>query len=184
MKLLMVAALMSATPAICQTARSIIPEAEKLVHFAVQATPDGSSAGRRQVTEAFGDYCHAVLAKMPTNTPREDEWVASEAKTTDVAKVQRLTLSREYNRREMKKVFSSCIKSIEEISQLQSTSERNERVARREAAEFISMAIDFNQSVDFYASHADLKPDMLGLDFLPAIRRALLLAALHAMGDQ
>jgi hypothetical protein len=42
-----------------------------------------------------------VLNVLPTNTPEEDAWVEAEGNTTDLAKVQRLVATPQYNRREV-----------------------------------------------------------------------------------
>src|SRR5262245_50525761 len=69
------------------------PATRELIGMSVTPETDLSLPGRRKFVRVVATYCREVLAALPTNTPREDDWVAAEMKTTDVAKVGRLTSS-------------------------------------------------------------------------------------------
>jgi hypothetical protein len=55
-----------------------------------------------------------------------------------------------------------------------------------EAANLVSLAINFNSDIDIeiYAKNLEMKSEELGLDFLNAVRWALLVASLRTLEQQ
>jgi hypothetical protein len=125
-------------------------------------------------------YCREVLKKLPTNTPTEDAWVASEGHTNDMAKVRRLVSSREYSRSELKETFVSCEKTTAKLIEPSALSREFE------AVNLISLAVTFNSEsdIELYASKTELKSKELGFDFLHSVRWALLIAALRTLENK
>jgi hypothetical protein len=159
------------------------PTARELVSITVMPSSDYTRPGRAKFVNVLATYCTEVLKALPTNTPTEAAWVRAEGNTSDMEKIRRLLSSPEFSRFELKSVFESCVESTANIVRIQKLTERNDSVARSEAAEFLSIALALNDDSDIlaYASHAGLSSRAWKLDFLPSIRRALLVAALRTL---
>ena len=159
--------------------------AEQLVSMAVNPSTPLAKAQRLQLTDLLLTYCRDVLAALPTNTPAEAGWVANEMKTTDMNKVMRLSSSREYARHSLQDTFQAC---VDRASKLGAEQNRNRatNISRFEAANLVSLAVNFNSTDDVltYARRAGLDVDQFRLDFMTAIRRMLLFASLRALEEQ
>jgi hypothetical protein len=161
-------------------AQDQIPAARELVTIAVRPDTDYTKTGRVRLVRLLSVYCREVIKILPTNTPAEDAWVASEGNTTDIAKVRRLTASREYSRSKLTEIFVRC-------EQITDTLIKPGALAvEYEAANLVSLAINFNSDVDIeiYAKNLDIKSEEIGLDFLHAVRWALLVASLRTLEKQ
>jgi len=146
----------------------------QILRFAFSSKPYDEAA-RAELAKQFGAYCSGVLESLPTNTPAEAAWVTEEAKTTDDAKIARLTQTKEWARHQLKEVFSTCSAKVSEIQAAQS---RKHRVF--ESASFLSLALDFNDSGDlqFYAKQIGAKDKLLAIN---SLRRTLMIAALRTL---
>jgi hypothetical protein len=78
----------------------------ELATFASRPASDYTATFRAKLIQTLAAYCQEVLNALPTNTPAEDAWVASEQKTTDATKITRLLGSKEYSRSILKNMFS------------------------------------------------------------------------------
>jgi hypothetical protein len=92
-------------PAIAQQE---IPAVRALLALAIRPDADFSRAGRVRFTEALGTFCRDVAAAIPTNTPRETDWVLAEMKTSDINRIKRLARSAEYSRHYLSDIFKEC----------------------------------------------------------------------------
>jgi hypothetical protein len=149
--------------------------ARELIGIGASFKPENyTQSGRAKIVRLVAAYCREVLNVLPTNTPEEDAWVEAEGNTTDLAKVQRLVATPQYNRREAKYVFSTCEEKA---------GKGLDGTGSREAAAFISLALNFHdpRSVESYASRAGLNVKALGLDFIGTVQRSLLLAAMYSL---
>jgi hypothetical protein len=155
-------------------AQEQIPAARELISIAVRPDFDYTKLGRAKFVRLLSAYCREILRRLPTNTPSEDAWVASEGKTSDMAKVRRLTSSREFSRKELKDTFSACEQTTDKLIKPDGLS------VAYEAANLVSLSVTFNNDGDIaiYAPKAEVNPKELGFDFLPSVRRSLLVAAL------
>jgi hypothetical protein len=162
--------------------------AGELAIFANRPASDYTAIFRAKLVQTFAAYCQEVLNALPTNTPAEDDWVASEQKTTDMTKITRLLNSKEYSRNFLKGMFSDCKDIAAMLVQAQSISEKNKRTdtyARFEANNFVRLALNFNDDLKSYLSKIDLNQDKKNeLELLlPTFRRELLVAATKALQD-
>jgi hypothetical protein len=160
-----------------------LPVADRLIGAAVNPHLDYSPEGRLTLVRLLADYCDAVLNTLPTNTPTEEAWVNAEGQTTDLQKVRRLTGSKEYARSRLKMIFLSCRDATRHLIQTQARAGSGRR--NYEMADLVGLAIDFNDSngIETYARNAGLNSQTFGFDFLGAVRRSLLIAALKGLGD-
>jgi hypothetical protein len=158
-------------------AQDQIPAARELITIAVRPDSDYTKSGRAKFVRLLSVYCREVLKILPTNTPTEDAWVASEGNTNDMDKVRRLVSSREYSRLELKETFVKCEKTTDNLIKPDAL------LVEYEAASLVSLAINFNSDSDIalYASRVEMKPKELGFDFLGSVRSALLVAALRTL---
>ncbi len=158
---------------------------EELVTMAVFPTTEYSKAGRARLTTLVLAYCHELLDALPTNKPNEQAWVLNEMKTSDQVKIERLISSVEYSRYYLKDNLDTCVERTERLQKEQQ--QRGTRdITRFEAANYLSIALIFNSDTDllFHAKRAGLDIAHFKLDFLSAIRRALLIASMRALEDQ
>jgi hypothetical protein len=66
----------------------------ELTASAGRPASDYASTFRAKLIKTFAAYCQEVLDALPTNTPAKDAWVASEQKTSDGTKINRLVNSK------------------------------------------------------------------------------------------
>jgi hypothetical protein len=161
-------------------AQDQIPAARELITIAVRPDTDYPKTGRARLVRLLSVYCREVIKILPTNTPAEDAWVASEGNTTDIAKVRRLVASREYSRSQLTEIFVRCEQITDKLMK------PGALTVEYEAANLVSLAINFNSDIDIdlYAKKLEMKSEELGLDFLPAVRWALLVASLRTLEKQ
>jgi hypothetical protein len=154
-----------------------IPAARELITIAVRPDSDYTKIGRAKFVRLLSVYCREVLKILPTNTPTEDAWVASEGNTNDMAKISRLVASREYSRYQLKEIFVNCEQTTDKLIKPDAL------MAEYEAANLVSLAINFNSDSDteVFASKVEMKSKEVGFDFLSSVRRALLIAALRTL---
>jgi hypothetical protein len=161
-------------------AQDQIPAARELITIAVRPEADYTKTGRAKFVRLLSVYCREVLKILPTNTPTEDAWVASEGRTTDLAKISRLVASREYSRSQLTEIFVNCEKATDKLIK------PGALTVEYEAANLVSLAIIFNSDIDIeiYAKNLEMKSEELGFDFLHAVRWALLVASLRTLEKQ
>ena len=166
---------------------SAIDEASSL---ATQPASDFTADFREKFAQTTANYCQEVLNALPTNTPAEDDWVASEQRTGDGAKILRALKSKEYGRSILKATFLDCKETatllVELIQQYPRRKESSESFSRLEAGQFIKLAQTFNTFLESYSSKLDLNKDVrfaMGETYLYVIRGGLLKAARRALQD-
>jgi hypothetical protein len=137
-------------------------------------------------SSAFADDDSWGVARPPA----EDDWVTSEQRTRNGAKIQRLLNSKEYGRSMLKTTFSDCNDTAtrlnELIQQFPRKKESSELFSRLEAREFIKLAMNFDTFLDPYSSKLDLNKNMkfaLAETYIHVIRFGLLKAAREALQD-
>lgn len=159
------------------------PATRELLSMTVNPNSDFSRSGRAKFVRILSNYCREFLSALPTNTPKEDTWIASEMKTSDMAKIRRLASSPEFSRQRLKDTFSTCEETTRKIIDAISISDRTESVVRYEAAYLTSLAITFNESSDIevHASKAGINTQSLGIEFLGSVRRALLFSSIRTL---
>lgn len=162
------------------------PIAKQLVSIVVNPGSDYTKPGRAKFVSTLSTYCAGVLKALPTNTPAENAWVHAESNTTDMEKIRRLVASPEFGRRELKRLFEGCVENTTNIQRMQKLTERSDSVVRSEAQEFLRIAFAFNDDNDIlaYAARAGLSSREWLLDFLPGVRRSLLVAALRVLENK
>jgi hypothetical protein len=162
------------------------PIARELVSITVNPSSDYTKLGRAKFVRILSTYCTEVMSALPTNTPTEDAWVRAEGNTTDTEKIRRLVSSPEFIRRELKSVFEGCVESTANILRVRKLTEKGDSSARYEAQELLRIAFDLNADNDIllYASRAGLSRAAWRLDFLPSIRKAILVAALRTLENR
>jgi hypothetical protein len=140
---------------------------------------------RTSFAAALSEYCQAILTALPTNTPAEDAWVASEQKTADVAKFRRVLESAEYNRSLLKDTFSKCGDTTTFLIQLQNTQgKRTSALTNFEAQQFVALAVTFNVFLEDTSSKVKMTADVKSAFddlHLHVLRTGLLRAALQAL---
>src|SRR5258708_1471447 len=122
----------------------------ELATFASRPASDYTATFRAKLIQTFAAYCQEVLDALPTNTPAEDAWVASEQKTTDLTKISRLLGSKEYSRYILKNTFSDCKDITATLTQAQSIPEKEKRTetyVRFEAINLVRLALNFNDDL-------------------------------------
>lgn len=152
-------------------------ETEALISYAVNPSSDYSRNGRANFAAILSVYCKKSLEILPTNSPSEDAWLQAEMKTSDLIKAERVFRSKEYSRDKLKEIFLRCQR---ETKRLMETSQH-------EALWFVSLAIAFNDDsheLSRYANWAGLNSVKLGFDFLTAIRRSILIAAMRGLEEK
>jgi hypothetical protein len=184
---IMMAALHSGTT--LAQSKALTTAAHAIISSAVDPDRDFTKTSRAKIVQNVATYCGEILKALPTNTPSEDAWVAAEAKTSDLAKVERLLSSPEWSRRELKSTFSDCKDLSQTLIQNQAVVNRTDAVARAEAINLVGLALIFNDTSDIesYASRANFKlgyeptsePDLFSL-----VRKDLLIAARSALKGQ
>lgn len=153
-----------------------IPTAYSL--FVISTNPDSEYAkGRGKFVQTLSMYCREILDRLPTNTPSEDAWVTAESHTASTEKAMRLTSTVEYSRQELKAVFSNCEEITDKLKPAYSE-------IGDEAAGLIRLARNFNADIVPDATKVGLNPRVLAFDLLPAVRLALLNAALRTLAGQ
>jgi hypothetical protein len=169
------------------TAQNNKPSAVDEVSRLAVTSSDFTAEIRAKFAKAFVDYCQEVLIALPTNTPTEDDWVASEQRTGNAEKILRLLSSKEYARSDLKKTFSDCKETALFLIQIQNIKEkRTDALANLEAEQFIALALNFNGSLGPYSSKLELNKDVkfaLGDLFLEVLRGGLLKSATKALQD-
>jgi hypothetical protein len=166
------------------------PAMDEAFLLATRPVPDFTADFRAKFVQSLTSYCQEVLNALPTNTPAEDDWVASEQRTGNGAKIQRLLNSKEYGRSMLKTTFSDCKDTAttlsELIQQFPRKTESSELFARLEAREFVKLAMNFDAFLEPYSSKLDLNKNMkfaLGDTYIHVIRFGLLKAAREALQD-
>jgi hypothetical protein len=162
------------------------PIARELVAITVNPSSDYTKLGRSKFVRTLATYCAGVVSALPTNTPTEDAWVRAEGNTTNPEKIRRLASSPEFSRAELKSVFEGCVEMTANILRVQVLTEKGDSSARYEAGELVRVAFDFNNDNDIlaYASRPGLSRAGWWLDFLPSIRKAILVAALRTLENR
>jgi hypothetical protein len=163
---------------------------DEVVTFATKPASDFTADFRARFAQTLANYCQEVLRALPTNTPAEDDWVTSEEKTRDGAKIQRLWKSKEYSRSILKATFSECKDTatvlVELIQQFPREKKESEAFSRLEAGQFIKLALTFETFLEPYSSKIEMNKDTkfaMGDLQLHVIRRGLLRAAREAVSD-
>jgi hypothetical protein len=159
---------------------------EQLAVIVVNPRSDFTKIGRAKLVRLVAAYCRDVLNVLPTNTPQEDARVEAEGNTTDLAKINRLVATPQYNRYKARDIFSTCEERAKEAIRVQGVADRTEMVIRQEAGALVSLALIFQNSSDvqLYASRAGLNVNALGFDFIAAVERSLLVAALRSLENK
>jgi hypothetical protein len=134
---------------------------------------------RVELARLIGVHCREVLGSVPTNTPAEDAWVLAESKSVgdDTDRLSRLLSSTEWARHELKDTYSDCLKTVALLQQAQTIGART-----AEAAQFISLAANFNHDSDLaaFAKRVGLKSE-LSATSVNLFRRILMIAALRTL---
>lgn len=158
------------------------PAARELLSISTNPSSDFSQAGRNKFLRAVTNYCREFLAILPTNSPKEEAWVASEIATSDEAKIKRLIVSPEFSRQTLKETFSSCENTANKIIDTFGR-DRTDNLVRYEAANLVSLAAILNntQDIEIYASKAGMDSQRLGLELLGSVRQSLLFAAMRTL---
>ena len=86
--------------------------------------------GRLRFLRQLSAHCRDTLAVLPSNSPREETWLADEGRTTDMEKIWRLVASPEYSRARLKEAFVSCDENIGKVLAAVGDGVRTERMAR------------------------------------------------------
>ena len=161
-------------------AQDQIPAARELITIAVRPDTDYTKTGRAKFVRLLSVYCREVLKLLPTNTPTEDAWVASEGHTNDMAKIRRLVASPEYSRSQLTEIFLKCEQITDKLIKPDAL------MVEYEVANLVSLAINFNSDGDIalYASKLEMNSKELGFDFLGSVRWALLVASLRTLEKQ
>lgn len=124
-------------------------------------------------------YCQDILDNVPTNTPAEDAWVATEARlaSDDTNRLSRLLQSKEYARHQLKETMSECLQKVILLQQAQALNSR-----MGEAAQFISLAYAFNDDsyLAAYTKRVGMRSEH-ALSSAKALRQVLMVAALRAL---
>ena len=159
---------------------------EQLAGIVTNPRSDFTKTGRAKLVRLVAGYCRDVLNVLPTNTPQEDAWVEAEGNTTDLAKINRLVATPQYNRYMVRDIFSTCEERAKEAIRVQEVADRTEMVIRQEAGALVSLALSFHNSSDvqLYASRAGLNVNALGFNFIGAVERSLLVAALRSLENK
>ena len=128
----------------------------EIITFASKPQSDYTAEYRAKFAQAVANFCQGVLDALPTNTPAEDAWVASEGKTKNPTKFIRLLNSKEYNRHFLKTTFSDCKdtagKTVEMVQQLKRTG----KVSSLEASQLIKLAQLFDGSIGSYSANIEM----------------------------
>ncbi|MET4493104.1 hypothetical protein [Bradyrhizobium sp. LA7.1] len=124
-------------------------------------------------------FCREVLDSVPTNTPAEEDWVMKEYKSmsNDSNRMMRLISSKEWARHQLVDVVSDC---LQKVAQLQQAQTQDARTA--EAAQFISLALTFNENSDSpeFAKRIGMKSELSAIS-LNIFRQVLMIAALRTL---
>jgi hypothetical protein len=160
---------------------------DEVFNLAFKPQSEYTSDLRGKFAQTLGNFCQSVLDALPTNTPAEDDWIASEQKSKDGAKIMRLLNSKEYSRSVLKTTFSDCKGIVTLLIEIQALPGKGtETFARLEAGQFIKLALNFEVSVESYLSKIEMNKDVKSaLDdlHLHVIRRGLLQATQKALQD-
>jgi hypothetical protein len=181
-------AIVTATASGVAAENNKVSSLNELAAFATRPASDYTATFRAKLIQTFVAYCQEVLKSLPTNTPTEDAWVASEQKTSDGAKIGRLLNSTEYSRYILKNTFSECKDITTTLVQIQNLPEKEkgtEISARLEASYLVKLALNFNDDLKPYLSKIDLNHDRkIELELLlPTFRRELLTATVKTLQD-
>jgi hypothetical protein len=79
-----------------------------------------STRWRKAVPAAMRDYCAAVLAEVPRNSPRDQEWLQAER---DANRLIHILRRPEYARSRLVEIFSDCIRDSNQILRAKDISE-------------------------------------------------------------
>lgn len=159
---------------------------DDVISLAGRPPADYTADFRANFAKAVQRLCRGALDALPTNTPAEDAWVASEGKSKDAAKFVRLLKSKEYNRSVLKTTFSDCAEAATTLVEINRTLRGTETFSRFEAGQFIKLAQLFDVSIESYSSNIEMSKEMKGsFDdlHLTFIRRGMLRAAREALQD-
>jgi hypothetical protein len=163
------------------------PATHEVLSFAERPVSDYTADFRPRFIRTLAKYCQDVLNALPTNTPAEDAWIASEEKTKDREELQRLFDSKEYSRSILKNTFSECehtTKLLSEIKKL--VPEGGTERLRLETSLFIKLALNFNVSLESYSSKIELNENVkarLGGTYFQVVRQGVLTAAVKTLQD-
>ncbi len=160
---------------------------EEVFNLAFKQQSEYTLSFRAKFAQTLVNFCQDVLNALPTNTPAEDDWIASEQRTRDGAKIVRLLKSKEYSRSVLKTTFSDCKDSLTLLIEIQSLpGNGTETFARLEAGQLIKLALNFEVSLESYLSMIEMNKDVKSqLDdlHLHVIRLGLLQATQKALQD-
>lgn len=114
-------------PAKAQTISDNTPEALAVQKFFAKSLADWTNdpSARASFAEALHQYCESVLAQVPRNTPKEDQWVESEARDTNLSQQERLNRlwnSVEYIRKDFRRIVTECTVRTTKLMELKEPS--------------------------------------------------------------
>jgi hypothetical protein len=159
-------------------ASDLIPEFDSII----RSVPEGKYLDlekRSNFVASVAAYCRTTLTGLPTNTPEEAKWLHDEMQTTDIAKVQRLYLSKEYARFKLVTTFAGCIETSKQISQAQKNSD-----VRLEAQLYLVLLSDFEGTdMNFYSQKANVDASRYGMGLFGIIRDRINRIAATAIRD-
>ena len=100
-------------PAKAQTISGNTPEALAVQKFFAKRLTDWTNDPRERAlfADALHKYCESVLAQVPRNTPKEDQWVENEERDTNLSQQERLNRlynSVEYIRKDFRHIVTEC----------------------------------------------------------------------------
>ncbi len=146
--------------------------------MSIRPDRDLSAAGRARYAEAFGAYCAELAGALPTNTPREADWVQAEMGTSDSNRLMRLVRSPEFSRHRLAEVSSECRDKVGKIRAAQRAGN-----VRDEAFWFVSLAVTLNNDRDItlHARQANVDLERHGIEWMSSFRYGLEIAALRAI---
>jgi hypothetical protein len=114
-------------PAKAQTISGTTPEALAVQKFFAKSLPDWTSdpSARASFAKALHQYCESVLAQVPRNTPKEDQWVENEERDTSLSQQERLNRlynSVEYIRKDFTHIVTECTVLTTKLMELKKAS--------------------------------------------------------------
>lgn len=155
-----------------------LPTVRAVLALAVRPDADLSAPGRMRFGKALSAFCREVSAALPTNTPREADWVSAETNTADGDRLGRLVRTPEYSRFRLASDFAECLEKTAKLEAAQAA-----RSLKDEAFWFASLSATFNNDRDIalHARQANVSVEKLGIDWISTIRYRITIAALRAI---
>lgn len=150
---------------------------QTLLRVAIDPSSNWSFADRVRFVAALRDYCSEVLSSLPTNTPREADWLEAEMKAATGDRLRRLASSAEYSRKRLGELFGECAERVDVLAKAQATGNR-----KAESLTFASLAATFNSDKEFeiYARRSGFDGNSHGFDWISSIRFRMLVSVLRA----